>query len=144
MSDQRIKGQEVSILITRGGQLEDTLTAIQNFNFEPKSEIKEEGYLGEKTPRMDDVYMGCRGDLEMHTQTQDWLLFMMAVHDRQKRNTPDLVINISAVLFYPNGQTPTLMARDCKFGNFPTNVGSRTDYKKVKLDWASSDYEVQF
>lgn len=144
MPAQRIKGQEVSIIITRGGELEAELIDIRNFNFEPKSEIKEEGYLGEKSNRHDDIYNGCRGDLEMHIHSDDWLRFMQVVIDRQKRNVPDLVINIAAVLFFPNGSTPSVNIRDCKFSNMPMNVGARGDYVNVKLDWAADDFAIDF
>jgi len=80
----------------------------------------------------------------MHTHSQDWFTFAAAVKDRAQRNTPDSVFNISAVMFYPNGQTPTMLFPDCKFGALPVNIGSRTDYKKIKIDFVCDDYEVQF
>src|SRR5262252_7137116 len=105
---QRIKGQEATIIITRGGVTEDTLTDIHNFNAEFQGEIKTQGYLGEKTNRNDDVYNGVKLDFEMHSHSQDWLAFMMAIHDRMKRNNPTLVINITADLLYPDLDNPTV------------------------------------
>jgi hypothetical protein len=144
MPAQRIKGQEVSILMTRGGELEAELIDIRNFTFEPKLEIKEEGYLGEKTNRHDEIFNGCRGDLELHVHSDDWIRFVQAVIERAKRNTPDVVFNMSAVLFYPNGQTPTLQAVDVKFSNFPMNASARGEYVTVKMDWACDDFTVDF
>lgn len=138
----RIRGQEVSLLMTRGGILEEDLH-VRSFSFEMKSETKEEGYLGEKSNRTDDIFNGCGGDLELHTSTDSWIKFVQGVVDRQKRNTPDVVFNISAVLAYPNGQTPILIARDVKFGAIPMNVGSRGDYVTIKMPWTSDDFDIQ-
>lgn len=144
MPAQRIKGQEVSILIVRDSVLEAELFDIMNFDAEIMLEQIAQGFLGEKTERHDDVYKGTKGSFEMQTHSQDWLLFAQAVKDRAMRNTPDSVFNISAVMQYPNGQTPTILFPDCKFGGMPVSIGSRTDYKKIKIDFVCDDYEVQF
>lgn len=144
MPGQRIKGQEVSILIVRDGVLEAELTDIQNFNFEPETEIKTQGYLGEKTNRKDEIYNGVKGDMELNLHSQDWFVFMNAVLDRAKRNAPDVQFNISAVLAFPNGQTPTVLFPDVKFGPFPHNTPSRGDYFKVKVSFEGDDFEIQF
>ncbi len=141
---ERIRGQEVSILITRGGALEDTLVNISNFNIEWESEISSQGYLGEKTERKDDIFKGVKGDMELNLHSSDFLKFASAVRDRQKRITPDLVINITAVLFFANGETPSILVRNAKFGGMPMNVSARSDYVKFKLDFAADDAEVQY
>lgn len=139
---QRIKGQEVSVLITRAGALEDTLVDIQNFNLEPEFEIKSMGYLGEKTNRKDDIYNGCKFDLELHLHKQDWFAFQQAMKDRSQRNTPDVVFNITAVLAFPVGDTPSILVPDVHFGPNPLNVTSRGDYVKVKLEGEADDFQV--
>jgi hypothetical protein len=143
MPAQRIRGQEVSVLIVRDGALEAELTDIQNFNLEIQTEIKSQGYLGEKSARKDDIFNGVKGDMELHLHSQDWFQFLNAVLDRAKRNTPDLVFNVSAVLFFPNGETPTITIPDVKFGPFPHNVPERGDYVKVKLDFEAEDFKVE-
>jgi hypothetical protein len=143
MPAQRIKGQEVQILIIRDGALEDTLTDIQNFNLEVQVELKVAGYLGEKNNRKDDIYNGVKFDMELHLHTQDWFTFMNALLDRSRRNTPDVVFNITAVLSYPNGDTPTVLIPDVHFGALPHNISSRGDYVKVKLEGEANDFSVQ-
>jgi len=140
---QRLKGQEIELVITSGGVLQDTLTDIHNFNVEFESEIKSQGYLGEKTNRKDDVYNGVKFDFEMHTHSQDWLRLIIAIHDRQKRNTPNLVINIGAVLFYPNGDEPSIYIPDAKFGPQAVSTPSRTDYANKKLSGEADDFSLQ-
>jgi len=143
MPSQRIKGQEVAVLIVRDGSLEAELTDIQNFNFEVQTEIISQGYLGEKTNRKDDVYRGVKFDMELHLHASDWFTFLAAVLDRTKRNTPDVVFNISAVMSFPNGDTPTVLIRDVKFGAFPHSVPERGDYVKIKVEGEADDFEVQ-
>lgn len=143
MPAQRLKGQEVSVLITRGGVLEDTLVDIQSFTMEVMMEIKGMGYLGEKTNRYDDIFNGVKFDMELHLHTQDFLTFLSAALDRAKRNTPDVIFNIVGVFAFPNGQTPTLILNDVKFGAFPMNVPARGDYVKFKLEGNTSDVDIQ-
>lgn len=141
---QRIKGQENAILITRGGVLENTLVDIHSFNIEFNSEVKVMGYLGEKNDRTDDVYHHVKFDFEMHTHSQDWLHFLVALHDRQKRNDPNLVINISSVLEYPGGDQPVVFIPDAKFGPVADASAARADYINKKWQGASDDYDVEF
>jgi hypothetical protein len=143
MSSMRIKGQECSVLITREGALENNLTAISSFNAEFQSETKVQGYLGEKGNRTDDIFNNVKFDIELNIFDQDWFTLQKAIIDRQKRITPGLQINIMAVMFFPNGQTPTVLFPDCKFGSIPLNIANRGDYVKVKLDGVCDDYEVQ-
>lgn len=144
MASQRIKGQEISILIVRDGVLEAELTDIQNFNMEFMTEQIAQGYLGEKSERHDEIFKGVKGDFEIHNHSQDYFTFVSAVLDRAKRNTPDTVFNISAVLFFPNGQTPTVLFPDVKFGPMPFNTGSRSDYAVGKIDFVVGDVDIQF
>lgn len=131
---QRIKGQEVSILIVRGGVLEDTLTNIMNFNMELQSETKSQGYLGETNNRTDDIFNQVKFDMELHLSNAAWFAFSKAILERQTRVTPDVQFNITAVLNFPNGDKKAVILADSKFGAQPLNVGSRQDYVKVKLD----------
>jgi hypothetical protein len=140
---QRLKGQEVSLIIVRAGVLEDTLTDIQNFNCEDEFEIKSVGYLGEKTNRKDEIYNGSKFDFELHVHTQDVFKFKKAVKDRAQRKTPDIIFNITAVLNMPNGETPSVLIPDAKFGAIPMNVSSRGDYVKFKIQGEADDTSVQ-
>jgi hypothetical protein len=139
---QRIKGQEVAIIITQDGDVQNTLVDIHNFDIEFSSEIKTVGYLGQKTDTNDDVYHGVKFNLEMHTFTQDWLRFLVAMHDRQKRNNPTTVFNIAAALFYPGGDEPQIFIPDAKFGPVNMTVPNRTDYVNKKISGASDDYDL--
>jgi hypothetical protein len=139
---QRAKGQEVSINIVRGGVLENTFTAILNFNSEDVFEIIKKGYLGEKGDRHDFIFSESKGDFEMHLQTQDWFRFRIAVKQKATREQPDLQFNISKTLFFPNGESPTVNFNDVSFGPMPENVPARNDYVKVKVDFACDGDDI--
>ena len=107
-----------------------------------EGEIKKKGYLGEKTDRTDDVYRGVKGEFSMHSHSEDWLRFWTAVVDRMKRNTPDLVINISLDLLYPNLDNPTIFLPDAKFGELGLTLPDRTEYVTKKIPFACNDYDL--
>lgn len=140
---QRLKGQEVSILITNAGELEDTLTDIQNFNMELELETKAMGYLGEKTNRQDSIFNGVKFDFEIHVHTEDVWSFLQSLHDKAQRITPDVVFNITGVFTYPNGDQPEILLNDVSFGAVPVNIGSRGDYVKFKMQGTCEDVEIQ-
>ena len=142
-TSQRLKGQEVSILITNAGELEDTLTDIQNFNMELELETKAMGYLGEKTNRQDSLFNGVKFDFEIHVHSEDVWSFLQSLHDKAQRITPDVVFNITGVFTYPNGDQPEILLNDVSFGAVPMNVGSRGDYVKFKMQGTCEDVEIQ-
>lgn len=143
MPGQRIRGQEVSIIVTRDGSLEAELTDIKSCEFNPQFEIKTEQYLGEKAPRNDEIYMGIKGSLEMHIHSGDVFDFIQAIKDRAQRNSPDLVINIAGIFAFANGEVRTITVPDAKFGAVPINTSDRGDYTSVKLEYAADDYQVE-
>jgi hypothetical protein len=51
VANQRLKGQETSVLLVVNGAVQDTITDVRSFEIASKLELKEEGYLGEKTNR---------------------------------------------------------------------------------------------
>jgi hypothetical protein len=137
---QRVKGQEVSILITVASILQTTLVDIQNFELEGQFEVKSQGYLGEKTNRKDDIYNGCKFSMELHLHTEDWFAFQAQMKARAQRLNPTIVFNITAVLSFPNGQTPAVLIPDVKFGGNPMTISSRGDYVKIKLEGEADDF----
>lgn len=143
MTAQRIKGQEVSIIITRDGDLESELTDIENFNGILDLEVKSQGYLSEKTNRKDEVFNGVKFDFEMNAHSADFFDFQAAIIDRAKRNTPDVVFNIAGVFSFPSGEVRKMIYPDCKFGPMPIQVPGRGEYVKMKFEGECEDYDLQ-
>jgi len=141
--DQRIKGQEVAVLILRAGELEKELTDVQNFDMTPKFRQLEEGYLGEKSNRTDYIYDGVKGKLDLHIHKADWFDFLNAMKQKAKRETPDVVFNIAGIFNFPDGTAKSAIISDVSFGDAPHSVGNRGEYVKISLDFAASDFDVQ-
>jgi len=141
---QRIKGQEVKIIVMSAGSPETELTDIQNFNFEYEIELLQQAYLGEVADRFDEIFKSVKFDFEMHNHSQDFLKFKQKIVDRAQRTTAALVFNIVCTLEFPNGETPTVTLSDVSFGAIPNNTGSRSDYMKTKISGGCSADDVQF
>jgi len=142
MSDQRIKGQEVEVILIVDGTAQNTITDVKSFEVAPKLEMKEEGYLGEKTNRYDEIFNGVRGRMELHFENADIFDVMLSVIDRAKRRTPGTKINIKATLNFPNGDRPRVLVSDASFGEFPIGFGGRADYGTVGVEFQASDVSV--
>lgn len=143
MPAQRIKGQEVQILVVQDSVLQDTITDIQNFNATIELEIKTQGYLGEKTNRRDEIYNGVKFDMTIHLHSQDYFIFQKSIVSRAKRDTPDTTFNISGVFSFPNGDEPVMLFPDAKFGEQPLGISSRGDYVNIKVNGECDDYDLQ-
>lgn len=141
MADQRIKGQEVEVLLIVNGQVQQTITDVRSFEVTPKFDKLEEGYLGETTDRYDEMFKGVRGAMELHFENQDIFNLVQSVLDRARRRTPGTIVNIKATLRFPNGQRPRVIIQDAFFGDMPINFGSRADYGTLKLDFESSNFQ---
>jgi len=140
--DQRIKGQEVTVNVAVGSSLELSLTDITNFNASIKVEPLQQGFLGEFSDRVDMVYKVTGFDFEVQLHTQDYLRFAQSIKDKAQRLTPDVTFNITVVLQFPNGETPTVVLPDCSFGEIPLNVPGRAEYVKSKIQGLVSNHET--
>jgi hypothetical protein len=139
---QRVKGQEVQILYVAGGTLQETLTDTVSFEFGPKLELKEQGYLGETTNRHDDIYNGVKFTGKLHCHTQDWFSMQTSIIQRARRQVPSITFNISAVLDFPNGNTPSVLLSDCYFGPQTQQVGGRGEYVTINIEGGADDQNI--
>ena len=139
---QRIKGQEVEVLIVVNGVPQVTIADVRSFNVTPRFEIKEEQYLGETSMRFDEIFNGVTFDMVLHFENQDVFTFVQTIKDRASRRTPGTVINVKATLNFPNGQRPRIILKDCFFGDTPVGFGSRSDYGTFKIDGRCTDISV--
>lgn len=139
MANQRIKGQEVEVMVVVDGRALSTVTDVRSFEVGPQLEIKREGYLGETTDRRDEIFNGVTGRMELHFENQDIFGLFTAVVDRARRRTPGVKINIKATLNFPGGDRPRVLINDAFFGPFPINFAGRGDYGAVTVDFESSD-----
>jgi len=135
MPDQRLKGQEVSVRVVRGGNVVNSIDSISTFNDQVALELKEEGYLGEVVNRFDEILNGFGGDFEFHVTRGDWNDLVQAIIDRAQRRTPDVQFNVIRTDFYPNGDSVTYTYTNVFWGPVPTAVPSRGDYVRPRMEF---------
>lgn len=139
---QRIKGQEVEIIIVSNGTPLTNITDIRSFELSFQNEILKEGYLGETTDRRDSVFRGISARMSLHIENQDILALFQQIVDKSRRRVPGLQINIKVTLNFPNGQRPRVMIPDVEFGELPLNFGSRSDYGEVSLSMEAAQASI--
>lgn len=142
MTDQRLKGQEISIRIINAGVVQSAIDSISSFNEEVALELKEAGYLGEFVNRFDEILNGFGGDCECHLTRADSDTLDQAVIARATRQTVGIVFNIIRTDIYPNGDSNVFTYTDVHWGAIPTTVGSRGDYVKKKYSFKCSERPV--
>lgn len=143
MPDQRIKGQSIEVRIVSGTSVVASLNSISSMSHNTVLEIKEDGFLGEKTNRYDEIFNGYKGDFENQPNDASYHSFEDLVVARATQERPELVFNIIITEIFPNGSSAVITYLDVKFGNIDGSVGSRPDYKKDKYQWATEKRSLQ-
>jgi len=139
MASQRIKGQEVEVLVLVNGQVQNTLLNNKSFEFMMQTETLEEGYLGEKTDRYDEIFKGFSGSGEFDNSEAGLSDFFLAIQNRAARRNPGTIVNIKATLNYPNGDRKRWIFQDCFFDPMGLSFGGRDQYGSTKLDFKCSN-----
>lgn len=139
---QRIKGQEVELLLVENNVPQTTISDIKSFEMTAQLEILKEGYLGETTDRRDSVYRGYHGKMEVHFETRDILDFARRVIDKARRRTPGSRINCKVTFVFPDGDRVRILLKDLSFGEIPINFASRTDFGTITLDFEGEDFNL--
>ncbi len=139
---QRIKGQEVEVIMVVGGVAQATTTDVRNFDFVFQTEMLKEGYLGEVSDRYDTIYRGIKGKLEFHFENEDIFGIITAIVDKAQRRLPGTQFNVKATLNYPNGQRLRVLISNVEFGEIPVGFSGREAYGQVTLDFAASSAQL--
>lgn len=141
MSETRIRGQEVSLRLTRNNSPERTITAFRSFTLQYDLEKLSEGYLGETTKRQDEIFNGGSGNFELDPESQDLFVLIDFIKQRAQRRLPvnTSKVNATARFSFPDGTTPRLVLSDMKFGSIPINVAGRESYVSSTFDYSVSD-----
>lgn len=135
---QRVKGQDVSVIVVQDGQILASLHDVRNFEVTLKITKKQEGYVGEKTDRYDEIFNGADFRLSIHTEDEGVFPIIQAIIDRARNRTPGVVFNVQATLNYPNGDRPIVVLPDVHFGDVPVNVPGRGDYVELTYEGSCS------
>jgi len=136
----RITGQDNEILIIQDNKPLQNITNVKSFEVTFMFEMKEEGYLGQKSDRFDEFFKGIKGRIELHTANEGVLDLVGAIYSRATTRTTGTRINFKSTLNFPNGARPRLSFNDASFGDVPFNFPARTDYGVFTLDWSCSEF----
>lgn len=138
-TNYRLKGQEVYIYLLVNGQQVSSISAFGSMSDSTEFEIKEDGFLGDKTDRFDNVKKGYTIDFEIQLTTADWIDFETAIDQKATRIAPANVFNIVRVDNYSDGSNILYTYKDVSFGPIAKSTPSRTDFVKVKFQGKCSD-----
>ena len=142
MADNRVKGQEVQVIIVAGGVVQDQLTAFKSAELSFQTEVLTEGYLGETTDRRDTIFKGVKGSLELVVSSPQIFGLITAIIERARRRTPGLVVNIKMVINFPDGRRVRILVPDCAFGELPIGFGSRSDYGATTIPFEAAEAQI--
>lgn len=139
---QRIKGQEVEIVMLVDGAPRDNLAFAQSLDFTFMTERKQEGFLGETTDRFDTVFHGVEGKTQHQFDNPEPFNIVRLVVNKARSREPGTTFNLRCTMKFPSGQKARIVFRDVAFGALPFSVGNRSDYVKFSLDFACSEAQV--
>ena len=139
---QRIKGQEVDIIMLVDGQPRDNFSLARSFDISFKTDMLQEGYLGETTDRYDTIYKGVAGKISFHLDNTEVFNIIRFIVNKARRREPGTKFNIKSTLNFPNGQRARVIVRDAEFGELPISFGSRSDYGEFNLDYGASEAQI--
>jgi hypothetical protein len=139
VAGERIKGQEVEVMLVIGNRPYSNITAVRSMEVNFKGELKPEGYLGESTDRYDSIFKGFEGSLEYHIESRELLDMAMAITNMSRRRLPGVQCNIRGTFNFPSSRPARLILVNAVFGGFPFTVGGRAEYGAVKLEFGSSE-----
>jgi len=91
----RVKGQEMQIRLTKGGELLRTITAIESLTLTLKVDIIRKGYQGETIDRRDDIYRGVGVEIAIDAESPDVIDLLTAIRDRAARRTANANVQIN-------------------------------------------------
>lgn len=144
MSETRLRGQEVSIRLARGGIVEDEVTAIKDLTVTFETSTISEQYLGETTVRQDMIFNGISGSFTVDAESNDLLTLIEFITENatRERNPNVARVNLTARFAFPNGQTPRVIVRDLQFDAIPLNVPGRDAYVNVAFSFKAENARI--
>lgn len=142
-ASSRILGQEVALIIQQDGELLTRIDSISSAEIEFEMELIEEGYLGEKSNRVDSVFNTMRVKMEGRCNSQAYFDLANAIVARAQRRAGGAVrIDIVGSFAFPNGEFPSIAIPDVHFQSIPFSIGSRAEHVSFSLEGKASGYTI--
>lgn len=138
----RARGQEVIVLVSKDGDLQARIDTIQDCEVTYNLTNQEEGYLGETANRFDSIFNGVTFRITGHATNRQFAELIAAIRDRAQRRAGGAArVDLSMTIFFPNGDTVTVLALDCHFSDLPITVGSREDFVQFRMEGKTGEVE---
>lgn len=139
----RVFGKEVTIRLTRAGEIIAEITAIKNFTFETRQRIITDQYLGEGSSRQDEIFDEVGGSFTVHPEGTDILELQRLIADRSTRRLAvDEEVNCTFRVAFPDGSNPKITISDMHFDPIPLNVPSRDAYVEMSFTYKATGYQL--
>lgn len=142
MTQSRIRGEDVEVMLVAGGQQQDLITDIKSLEITLDLQVLSEGFLGETTMRKDDIFNGVSGRIEMHFSDIAVFKLLGNIVNRARRRMPGFTVNIKGTFRFPNGQVARCILPNVKFGQVPISFGDRAAYGSITLPFENEDLTV--
>ncbi len=139
---QRIKGQEIEIVMTVDGAPQENLTNARSLEFAFKTELIQEGYIGETTDQYDTIFKGISGRIEFHMSNPEAFNIVARILEKARSRQPGTRFNVKVTLNFPNGARVRVIIPDVEFGELPFAFGSRADYGTFNIEFGASEAQV--
>jgi hypothetical protein len=139
---QRVKGQSVSVVVLQDGAPLEEISFGRSIEMNFRTELLQEGYLGETTDRYDTIYRGIGGRIEFHFDSAEVFNLITSIIDKARRRDPGVRFNIKFTVSFPAGGKVRVIAKDAEFGELPIAFGSRADYGTFNLEYGASEARV--
>lgn len=140
MAESRIRGQEVTVRLTRGGALEASLTAIKDFTCTFDFQTLEEGYLGETNKRFDFIVNGCSGAFTIDAESPELFTFIAFLTDLGSRRVNPNQQNVNSTTRYQfsDGQVGRLRISRMAFDPASLAAPARDAYVNTSFSYKAA------
>lgn len=138
----RLSGQDTELTIVVDNIPVVNITAIKDFDVTWKMTIKSEEYVGETGPRKDDFFEGMSGRITFDLEGIEGLEVLETIKARAQDRASATKIGIKTTLQFPDGDRAIINIPNAFFSDIPLNVGGRTEYGRVTLNWEAENGRV--
>lgn len=136
----RILGQETQIRVVSDGVLQKEIDEVKSFDFTYQIKVLTEEFLGRTSNEKDEIYQGINGALEFQPRSLQVFDLLEAIKSRaQKRTAGGVIINISFVALFPNGDRPRLVIQDAKFPDPGLKSPGRAQFVNAPWNFEASN-----
>lgn len=146
MADFRILGDEITLRITKGGELLSEITAIKDLTWKLGVKLITEGYLGEPANRHREIFEECSGSFNIVPENLAPFQLADAIYQRARRaGANDVQINLGIRLAFPSGSIFRVTFPDTHYeslGDF--NASSRDSFGTMAFSWKATKYIPSF